>query len=101
MAKLAEPQGKNRVRKAWIAVKPFILSVLGVLVFMLAVVGLPLAAVVVLFFHWWLFRSTRPGKLGLEDVMGVLLRLSAICGLVMALLIALGLLLDLWVASHR
>jgi hypothetical protein len=81
------------MRSPWKTIEPVALSLIATLVALLALLGLPLAIMVVVFFHRWLFRSTRPGKQGLEDVFGRLLRLSCICGVPMSLFLVLGLLL--------
>jgi hypothetical protein len=75
----------------WRAIKPIAVKLLGCLIFILAMFGLPLALVAVFLFSRRLLSSPRPGKLGLEDVLRRAYRLSAMCGVVMVLLIVLGL----------
>jgi len=83
------------VRKAWKAIEPIASPVIGVVTLMLAVFGLPLALVVAVLLRRRFLCSSRPGKLGLEEVFNGLIKLSWICGLAMVLLLAvLGLLLD-------
>jgi hypothetical protein len=51
----------------------------------LALLGFPLALMVALLVRRRFLRSSRPGKLGLEDVISGLGRLSCICGLAIVL----------------
>ncbi len=74
---------------------------LGCLVSLLALLGIPLALVVILLFRRRLLSSPRPGRLGLEDVLRRAYRLSATCGAVMVVLVALGLIIAHVVGSTR
>ena len=69
------------------AIQRIAATVLGCLVLLLALVGLPIALVVALFFRGRFLSSPRPGKSGLEDVFGGIFRLSSICGAAMAILL--------------
>jgi hypothetical protein len=84
----AELQRTNSVRNA---ITRIAATVFGWLVLFLALLGLPAALAVALLFRRRFLSSLRPGKLGLEDVLRGLFRLSSICGAVMILLVVLGL----------
>jgi hypothetical protein len=77
------------MKKAWTAIEPIALPLVGTVVVLLSFLGCSVAIVIALLFPRFITAS-RPGKLGMEDVMGSFLRLSAICGLTMALLLAVS-----------
>jgi len=77
------------MKNAWSAIKPIALTVVGTLAVLLALFGCPLAIVLALLFPR-LKSASRPGKLGMEDVLRNVLRLSLICGLAMALALAVS-----------
>jgi len=83
----AELQRRDSV---WQAIKQFGATVLGCLVLFLALLGLPFALVLALFFRRRFLSSPRSGKPGLEDVLRGMYWLSAVCGAVMILVIVLA-----------
>jgi hypothetical protein len=80
--------------RVWKAIERIPAAVFGGLVIFLALLGLPLALLMVLLFRRRFLSSPRPGKLGLEDVLRGVFRLSSICGIVMILLIGFGLVMS-------
>jgi hypothetical protein len=77
------------MRKAWEAIEPFARPVLTSIAMVLACVGLPLALLIALIFHHQFFSSTRPGKFGLEDIIGRFMLLALICGVAALVLIGI------------
>jgi hypothetical protein len=79
--------------KTWQAVHQFVLSIVAAAAFVLAVIGLPFAILVAVLFSQRYFSSTRPGVLGLEDVIRALIGLAWKWGLATAALALLGLII--------
>jgi hypothetical protein len=80
------------MRRAWSAIQRIALAVAGTVVVLLVLFGCPLTVVLTLLIPR--FRSaSRPGILGIEDIISKLFLLSLICGLTMALSLAVSWLL--------
>jgi hypothetical protein len=76
------------MRDAWKAIQQIAGGVIVSMVFVLAILGLPLALVISLVFHRRFWSSSRAGKLGLEDIFRGFSRLAVMSGLATVLLLA-------------
>ena len=79
------------MRKAWQGILTFTGEAIGSVGCLLAIIGLPFTIIFALLFRPQCLRSSRPGKLGLEDVFRGFFSLAWKCGLVTAILAVIGL----------